>query len=235
MVFLVQFYVICVNNNKADTVLTCFSDGVSKYGLPQRVRSDHGGENVEVWKYMIAAHGGDTSCIVTGSSTHNERIEHLWRDVHRSVTTAYGDVFRSLESESLLDPLNEVDLYCLHFIYLPRIRKSLVEFQNSWNCHSISTEGSKTPHQLFFEGILASQDDEACAYTPMSGIQIEIESSDPVDVPPNTFLPCPELILQLQCIDPLAISTQNGKDLYRTAIHIIGDHLRRSCTLCNNN
>ena len=90
-------YVVCTDN-KANTVLSCFLDGVSKYGLPQRVRSDHCGENIEVWKYMIAARGGDASCILTGSSTHNKRIERLWRDVHRSVTSTYAKVF-CLESE----------------------------------------------------------------------------------------------------------------------------------------
>ena len=53
----------------------------------------------------------ETHHVLTGSSTHNERIERLWRDVHRSVTTAYTEVFCSLESESMFDPLNEVDLY----------------------------------------------------------------------------------------------------------------------------
>lgn len=226
-------YVVCTDNNKANMVLSCFLDGVSKYGLPQRVHSDHGGENIEVWKYVIAARGGDASCILTGSLTHNERIEHLWRDVHRSVTSTYAEVFRCLESDSLLDPLNEVDLYCLHFIYLPRIGKSLTEFHNSWNCHSLSTEGSKTPHQLFFEGIIASENDESCVQTLTSTAQIEIESSNPVVVPSNTFQPCPELQLQLQCIYPLATSTENGKDIYFTAIHIVGDHLQKSCTLCN--
>ena len=148
-------YAVCTNNNKATTLLSCFLDGVSVYGLPQGVRSDHGGENIEVWKYMIIAHGGDISCVLTGSSTHNEHIERLWRDVHRSVTTiasspgplsqlfnvarkswesgpgdeamttTYAEVFCSLENESLLDPLNEVDIYCLHFVYLPQIQKSL--------------------------------------------------------------------------------------------------------------
>ena len=46
-------YDVCTNNNKATTVLSCFLDGVSVYGLPQRVRSDHGGENIEVWKYIM--------------------------------------------------------------------------------------------------------------------------------------------------------------------------------------
>ena len=131
-------YIMCADNNKASTVLQCFVSGVSKFGLPERVRSDHGGENIDVWRYMVIAHNGDVSCVVTGSSTHNERIERLWRDVHRSVTTTYADTFRSLESDGVLDPLNDVDLYCLHLVYLPRIRESLTSFQHAWNSHGLS-------------------------------------------------------------------------------------------------
>ena len=66
---------------------------------------------------MIVAHNGDTSRVITGSSTHNECIEWLWHDVHRSVTTGYADTFHSLEAEGILDALNEVDLYCFHNVY----------------------------------------------------------------------------------------------------------------------
>ena len=39
----------CHTNNCADTVLSSFIVGVNHYGLPKKVRTDHGGENCGVW------------------------------------------------------------------------------------------------------------------------------------------------------------------------------------------
>lgn len=109
------------NNNRASTVLDYFRDGVCRFGLPEHIRSDHGGENVGVWRYMIATHNMDYSSIITGSSVHNERIERMWLDVNRCVISLFAYTFRSMEQQLILDPLNEVDVYCLHYIYVPRI------------------------------------------------------------------------------------------------------------------
>ena len=68
------------------------------YGLPTKVRSDHGGENIGVWRLMIEEHESD-ECIIVGSSTHNVCIERLWRDVHRFVIIVYGNLFREMEAE----------------------------------------------------------------------------------------------------------------------------------------
>lgn len=82
---------------------------------------------------MIEQHGS-SSAVITGSSTHNERIERLLRDVYRCVTSLFYDVFYRLESEGKLDPLNETDLYCLHYFlpapisFLPHINETLSEF-----------------------------------------------------------------------------------------------------------
>ena len=65
-----------------------------------------------------------SSSVITGSSTHTECIECLSRDVHRSVIVIFEDTFRLLESEQLSDPLNEVDMYCLHTVFLPVITRA---------------------------------------------------------------------------------------------------------------
>ena len=142
-------YVKCSNNNSADTALSAFSEGLLTFVIPNKVRSDHGGENVSVWRHMLSIYN-DPSCVLTGKSTHNERIERMWRDITRCVSTHFIETFNSLETENKLDPLNEVDNFCLHFVYLPRINKQLADFQGSWNSHSLSTEGNMSPLQLFF-------------------------------------------------------------------------------------
>ena len=123
-------YLHCSTNNTAPTVMASFSDAVSKYGLPVQVRSDRGGENIDVWRYMLQQSNSE-SAVVVGASTHNQRIERLWRDVHRCVGSVYGDLFRQMEDEEKLDCLNEVDMFCLHTVFLPRINNTLTHLLNA--------------------------------------------------------------------------------------------------------
>ena len=180
----------CSTDNTSSTVLSGFSGGVHRYGLPHRVRSDLGGENVEVWKFMIAQHNGDESVVITGSSTHNERIERLWRDVFRCVGQLFYGTFRSLEDESVLDPLNETDMYSLHYVYVPLINKCLQEFTESWNHHQLSSEHNNTPYQLFITGLFDCATEHG---DNIMNVRTDFRTVDPVDVPRSTFEPCPIL------------------------------------------
>ena len=103
---------------------------------------------------MIQTRGQDHRSMLTGGSTHSQRIERLWADMYCSVTVVYYQLFYYLEQHELLDVLNEVQLYALHFVYLPRINQSLRLFQEGWNHHGIWTAHHLSPQQLFLQGLL---------------------------------------------------------------------------------
>ena len=84
-----------------------FLKAVQKYHLPSRVCSDQGLENVTVAKHMIENRGAERQSMLMGSSTHNQHIERLWRDMYECVTLLYYRLFYFMEHHGLLDPLNE--------------------------------------------------------------------------------------------------------------------------------
>lgn len=221
------------NNNKAATVLDNFRDAVVRFGLPEHVRSDYGGENAGVWKFMITTHNNDYSCVITGSSVHNERIERMWRDVNRCVISMFADTFRNMEQDSILDPLNEVDLYCLHYLYIPRLNKAITEFQESWNNHALSRKGAMTPYQLHFEGLnyMVQNFDHS-----IDILDANVDTSqlvgDHVSIPRMKFVPCTTLKQSLQLIDPLEFTTDSGRTLYCQIIQNVGQHLSAGCNHC---
>lgn len=87
--------------------------------------------------------------MITGSSTHNQRIERLWVDMHKSVTCLFYNLFYFLEQHDLLDPLNEPHLFALHYIFIPRINQALKAFQEGWNHHGMRIVSHLSPHQQF--------------------------------------------------------------------------------------
>lgn len=46
-------YLKCSTNNRSETVLHAFQEGIQTYGMPERIRSDRGGENVQVCAYIL--------------------------------------------------------------------------------------------------------------------------------------------------------------------------------------
>ena len=207
-------YCHCANNNKAETVLSLFEDGVIKWGLPSRVRSDYGMENYLVASYMIENRGAGRGSIITGSSVHNCRVERTHRDVYSGVLVFYAKLFENMERRGILDPLDDTHLFCLHFVFLPRINSSLQEFVAQMNNHPVFTEGNMSPLQLWEKGILENINSTHSAIEEPESFGIDPEgpfldndayqvSIDPISPLNTEMFP-----------DPLQMDNNQGVDTY---------------------
>jgi len=226
-------FIKCSSNNKAATMYSLFLGAASEYGLPSRIRIDQGGENTLVANHMLRYRGLGRHSVLVGSSVHNQRIEHLWRDSHRCSTCVYYQLFNHLEEEGLLNPLEEDQLFALHYVYIPKINNSLATFRNAWNNHGLRTESGKTPRQLFTSGVLQLRHSGLTALDFLdavpedyglenSGFSSDISSTEGVSVPASTITPSEEQVEQLRsAVNPYAYCPNFGISQYVQALEIV--------------
>ena len=152
----IPVFLHCSTINKAATVLELFLNGVENYGLPSRVRSDKGKVNVDVAWHMMnhQLRGPGRGSMICGRSVHNQRVERLWRDALAGVIKLYYDIFYQLEDLELLDPSSELDLFSLHYVFVPKINKHMNIWKDGWVNHKLSSEAQYTPLQLFISRML---------------------------------------------------------------------------------
>lgn len=217
-------YLSCSTSNTADTVLQYFLDGCMHYGIPSRFRSDHGGENFDVAHFMLLYRGVNRGSHKTGRSTRNQRIERLWRDVFENCLSSFYYHFYFLEDHGILDTDCAIQLFCLHYVYLPRIQASLDSFRNAWNNHQLSTVFSHSPAQLWTMGMLSNVGsgyptvDET--FLPAPGSESGSDTDDTLSHTSSTTTS--DLLEGLAAaVNPLAESSIFGIDIYANTIEFV--------------
>ena len=137
--------------------------------------------------------------------------------------------FYSLERQGLLDPSNCTDLFCLHYVFLPRLNKSLSQFIAAHNNHTVSTEENKSPLQMFCQNrhLTALHSEERHDLLQGNNVSRFLESPGDtpyVEVNDVTDVLDEHGLHQLQqVVDPL--SDEDSDTLYRRAIQFVGNYL----------
>ena len=129
-------------------------------------------------------------------------------------------------------------MFCLHYIFLPRLKKCVLDFKDSWNNHGLSTEGNMSPYQLFAEGMRCATHLNMSTSRSMLHTQdttVNLPDEDGCVVVPRVSLdPCQVLLNELQrSVNPLQTCNDHGKELYSNTIHIVGQHLLPGCNDCS--
>ncbi|XP_063954744.1 uncharacterized protein LOC135153899 [Lytechinus pictus] len=141
---------LCITlGNTAKLALICFLRGIKERGLPSRIRMDKGSEYNECQRFIEWKMGLNRGSAIRGKSVHNQRIERLWRDVFTKVLERFYKLFYHMEDTHCLDINNPIHIFCLQYVYFPRIQRALSHWAHVHNHHGIRTERFQTPEQLW--------------------------------------------------------------------------------------
>ena len=191
-------------------------------------------ENTAVCDTMVAVRGEGRGSFIAGSSTRNQRIERLWRDVFRCICHLFYYIFYAMEQTGVLDVENPIHMFTLQYVYLARINNALSEWMVSFNDHPIQTEHNWSPNQMWLNGMIhpCNPPEDMTFYGEDPEAPIPTEESDnnvevfPAQLPSNNT---DELVAYLSAaVDPLQESSSFGVDIYAKALEIIVQKLEQN-------
>lgn len=65
-----------------------------------------------------------------------------------------------LEENELLQLISEIDMYALHYVYVPRLNMQLDVFHNSYGHHRMRTARNMSPFQIWTRGLMEGCGDD---------------------------------------------------------------------------
>lgn len=230
---------VCTNN-LAITGYRFFEKAMLEFGIPSKIRVDGGGEFNFHESFMNSL--DEQKRCLRGKSVHNTRIERLWRDCREKILDKYILTFEYMEKHLILDVLNNIHIFALHFVYKKRIGQDLAHWQEAHNNHPIRTENNKTPIQLWLSGSLLNRFSSSSAMRNLflsstndrNAVIDRFRETQNWEEPLNIThvlssidppLSIPELERLCNLVDPLSHSQSNGIDIYGSVVNYINQCL----------
>lgn len=168
--------------------------------------------------------------MITGPSVHNQRIERLWRDIYSGVLSYYYNLFYFMEDEGILDPLNDIHIAALHYVFLYKINEKLQLWREAWAGHRLRT-AHNSPRALWIAGQFQSPVGISESELLVYGAEGLVDTNEPsVSGQGRPIINGIDSINQ-DCIQNLQdnipsgwVSYNHGLDIYLRARDIITDH-----------
>ena len=234
-------YLRAAGENTARRGLQFFLLAIQRYSLPSRIRTDEGGEYAHVRRFMERQMGDNRGSALVGRSVHNQRIERLWRDVYAKVLDVFYRLFYYMESQGILNMDNDIHRFALHFVYIPRIDRELMQWMEVHNNQGVRTMSYQSPLNVWYNGVIRNLGSSSSAIqnirdfnlaapntteeSILHEFEIDWDLQDPDSILtlsniPNPMTDAQFIALQAE-INPLSDSDHQGVDIYGKVVLFI--------------